>query len=200
MLTQIVQPMVRTQLRLLAGCQSTRSTLTSTICQWLGFLGVQAQVDQLRPDQDAIQVSLTVRKPSACDPRDWSQILDKLHHDAESSGSSGPLIPDPAHSQQVLVRLFAYLIQVGHPQKNVNWEAIQPRLKSLHFDDEFLAGIRAALKVPQSLELFIDHLDADIAAIALPKAVSIALMDREVNDSEEQILSTLFQLMKKEAS
>ena len=47
MLSQIVRPMVRTQIRLLANSQATHTTLVKTITQWLGFLGVQATVTQL---------------------------------------------------------------------------------------------------------------------------------------------------------
>ena len=47
MLTQIVRPMVRTQVRLLANCHSTRLTLIHTIAKWLGFLGVKAEVTEL---------------------------------------------------------------------------------------------------------------------------------------------------------
>jgi hypothetical protein len=38
MLSKIVRPMVRTQIRLLANCQATRPTLIETISQWLSFL------------------------------------------------------------------------------------------------------------------------------------------------------------------
>jgi hypothetical protein len=59
-----------------------------------------------------------------------------------------------------------------------------------------LLGVRSALKVPQSLDQLMEGLDPDIAAIALPKAVSIALLDRRVNASEDRALTALLQLMK----
>jgi hypothetical protein len=39
-------------------------------------------------------------------------------------------------------------------------------------------------------------LDSDVAAVALPKAVSIAMLDREVNVSEDQALMSLLKAMK----
>lgn len=198
MLTQIVKPMVRTQLRLLANCQATRTTLVSTICQWLGFLGVQAEVQQLNTTAGHIQVSLTVGKPDACDPEDWQHLLHKLKMDAQPAALPVTL-KQPAVStdqQQTLIQLFSYLLQIGHEHEPLHWEHVQLRLRTLHFDDELITGIQSNLDAPLSLDSVMDHLDADIAAIALPKAVSLALMDRQVNDSENHVLSTLLQLTK----
>jgi hypothetical protein len=198
MLTQIVKPMVRTQLRLLANCQATRTTLISTICQWLGFLGVQAEVQQLNTTAGNIQVSLMVGKPDACDPQDWHHLLHNLKLDAPPAVL--PItITQPSvstHQQQTLIQLFSYLLQIGHEHKPIHWDNVQLRLRTLQFDDELITGIQSTLDVPLSLDSLMDNLDADIAAIALPKAVSLALMDRQVNDSESHVLSTLLQLTK----
>jgi len=59
-----------------------------------------------------------------------------------------------------------------------------------------LLGIKAALKVPQSLEILMEGLDPDVAAIALSKAVGIALLDRQVNSREDKALSALLEAMK----
>ena len=48
MLSQIVRPMVNTQIRLLAKSKATKITLIKTIAKWLSFLGVEAQVTQLK--------------------------------------------------------------------------------------------------------------------------------------------------------
>ena len=197
MLTQLVRPMVRTQLQLLASCQTPRSTLTSTICQWLGIVGMQAQVDQVDAHAEYIRVSVTVGKPDGCNTGDWQQILQNLKQDSEAETAKIIASEQTAHQQQhTLARLLAYLLQVGDPNIQANWSQVRPKLQALNMDEQVLAGIQSALKIPQSLEQVVKHLDADVAAIALPQAVSIALMDRQVNESEDQVLSALFQLIK----
>lgn len=196
MLTQIVKPMVRTQLRLLANCQATRATLISTICQWLGFLGVQAEVQQLNTTAGQIQVSLTVGKPEACDPQDWQHLLNKLKFDAQPAFLPITQSSVTSHQRRTLIQLFAYLLQVGHTDEQLRWDGLQPKLRTLNFDDELINGIESTLQSPQSLDRLMDDLDADIAAIALPKAVSLALLDRQVNDFENHVLNTLLQLTK----
>ncbi|MCG8366939.1 MAG: hypothetical protein MJA27_26850 [Pseudanabaenales cyanobacterium] len=197
MLSQIVRPMVRTQIRLLANSQATRPVLIKTIVQWLGFLGVEAQVTQLDAQTNQIQVSLKVCKPEACDPYDWEQILGKLGHNLMAGNVEQSLSSFNPQQQKQLQRLLAYLIQVGNPDKTVDWSEIYPQLQPIGFDEETLQGINAALKVPQSLELLMENLDADVAAVALPKAVSIALLDRQVNSYEDQALSFLLEAMKR---
>ncbi|MBF2079534.1 MAG: hypothetical protein IGR76_13715 [Synechococcales cyanobacterium T60_A2020_003] len=200
MLTQIVRPMVRTQIRLLANSQATRSTLVTTIAQWLGFLGVHAQVTQLDADSDRIHVSLTVGKPEGCDTHDWQQIVRNLKttSDLEMCAQSSYTAMN-GQQQSKLQRLLAYVIQIGDEHQGYEWEQLQPQLIAFGFDEGLVAGIRSALKVPQSLELLMDGLDADVAAIALPKAVSIALLDRKVNSSEDKALSALLDAMKQSA-
>lgn len=197
MLSQIVRPMVRTQIRLLAGSHATRSTLITTIAQWLEFLGVEARVTQLNANSNQICVSLTVGKPDACDPQDWQQILNKLALNQAGDSASSSAIPTMTPQQQSrLQRLLAYVIQVGNPDHVPAWEVIAPHLRSLDFDETMLLGIRSALKVPQSLDHLMEDLDPDVAAIALPKAVSIALLDRQVNPHEDKALSLLLEAMK----
>lgn len=196
MLSKIVRPMVRTQLRLLANCQAARPTLIDTISQWLSFLGVRAQVNQLNAHAEKIQVSLTVDKPEACDPRDWQQIIYSLNQGSDTPNSSrqaqGKLSPQ---QQRKLERLLAYLIQVGCSDGLTDWDTLYPQLQTLNLDELTLQGIRAALKVPQSLGLLVKDLDSDLAAVILPKAVSIALLDRQVNPPENRALSTLFRVV-----
>lgn len=197
MLSQIVRPLVRTQVRLLANTQATRSTLVSTIAQWLGYLGVRAQVTSLSANSGQIQVSLTVGKPESCDPTDWQQILNNLNEHGGSVRPSEMTYAQMSHKQQSkLQRLLAYLIQVGEPDNNVNWDTLYPQLKALDLDEDLLNGIKSALRVPQSLEQLLEGLDPDVAALALPKAVSIALLDRRVNAKEDSTLSALLSAMK----
>lgn len=195
MLSKIVRPMVRTQIQLLANSQATYSTLVTTISQWLGFLGVQASVTQLQAQANRIQLSITVGKPESCDQSDWEKILLNLNRSGSvpANGINTALSPQ---QERKLQRLLAYMIQVGQPQQRVDWETLQPQLQSLGFDELMLAGIRAAVKVPQDLDQLTDGLDADVAAIALSKAVGIALLDRQVNPGEDQALSVLLEAIK----
>jgi len=197
MLTQIVRPMVHTQLRLLASSQSTRATLVTTIAQWLGFLGVEARVTEIDAASDKIQVSLVVGKPDACDRHDWEQILKNLEESERASGAelAEPIVLTP-QQQSKLQRLLAYVIQAGSPDGKVVWEDVLPQLRGLGYEEEMLLGIRSALKIPQSLEVLTDGLDADLAAIALPKAVSLSMLDRRVTASEDRALSALLEAVK----
>ncbi len=197
MLSQIVRPMVRTQIRLLANSQATRATLITTIAQWLGFLGVRAQVNHVDTVSDQIQVSIIVGKPDACDERDWELILSNLNQHS-MSGDAVPMTAAQMTPQQQtkLQRLLAYVIQVGNPDSVPDWHLLHPQLQALGFDAATILGIRSALKVPQSFDHLMTGLDADVAAIALSKAVSIALLDRDVNPSEDQALSALLKAMK----
>jgi hypothetical protein len=197
MLSQIVRPMVHTQIRLLASCEATRSTLIKTVAHWLGFLGVQAQVTHLDADADRkIRISLTVGKPDACDERDWQQILYNLNKNASDVRVSKITPPITPQQESKLQRLLAYVIQVGSPEEPVNWEAIAPQLQSLGINESMLLGIKSALKVPQSLDRLVEGLEPDLVAIALPQAVSIALLDRQVNAGEDDALTALLKVMK----
>ncbi len=198
MLSQIVRPMVQTQVRLLAHSRATRSTLVSTVSQWLGFLGVRAEVTQLETDSGKIHIALTVDKPDCCDSRDWQQIINNLNANEVGNGARLNLVESRFTPQQQnrIQRLLAYLIQVGNPKEATNWEHLQPQLMAMGFDEITLLGVRSALKVPQSLDDLVEGLDPDVAAIALPKAVSLAMMDRQVNSSEDRALTALLQAIK----
>lgn len=197
MLSQIVRPMVQTQIRLLANSRATRPTMVSTVAQWLGFLGVRAQVTQLNAGAGKIHISISVDKPEACDTRDWQQILRNLDV-AETEADvvvTNPVEFTPQQKSK-MQRLLAYLIQVGNPHQPIDWENLQPQLQAFGLHEETILGIRSALKVPQSLEDLLEGLDSDVAAVALPKAVSIAMLDRAVNPSEDQALISLLKAMK----
>ncbi|MBC7970069.1 MAG: hypothetical protein H7Z11_08090 [Verrucomicrobia bacterium] len=197
MLSQIVRPMVQTQIRLLANSRATRPTMVSTVAHWLGFLGVRAQVTHLDAGAGKIHISISVDKPEGCDAHDWQQILCNL----DTAGTEADAVTtSPAdftpQQKSKMQRLLAYLIQVGNPDQPVNWERLQPQLQTFGLPEETILGIRSALKVPQSLDDLLEGLDPDVAAVALPKAVSIAMLDREVNVSEDQALMSLLKAMK----
>ena len=202
MLTQIVRPMVRTQVRLLANCHSTRLTLIHTISKWLGFLGVNAEVTELDASLDKkITISLTVEKPESCDSQDWQKIVDGIKQEENQDNSQELTTTEPIQNMTIkqqgkLQRLIAYVIQAGEPDQKIKWEEISPNLQELGLDEQMLQGIRAALRVPQSIDLLDEELEPDVAAIALPLAINIALLDRQVNSSEDYALSSLLQVMK----
>jgi len=143
---------------------------------------------------------LTVGKPNACEANDWQKILTNLDQGKAiaSSYPQGVVPSSPSvmteQQERKLQRLLAYMIQAGEP--DVNWGVLAPQLQRLGFEEEMLLGIKAALKVPQSLEILMEGLDPDVAAIALSKAVGIALLDRQVNYHEDKALSALLEAMK----
>jgi hypothetical protein len=194
MLSQIVRPLVQTQVKLLANSQATQVTLTDTIVKWLGYLGIRAQVNNLKSDKDTISVSLRVGKPNSCNVSDWQQVLHKLHSERKSNLEAEKVEQMEWHQQLQIIRLLAYLIQVGHSEEKVSWEAVKPQLISLELDEYLLEGIHSALKVPQSVE-FIQKLNPDVAAQVFPLAVKIAWLDHQVNPQENKALSTLLKMM-----
>ncbi|MBE9116891.1 hypothetical protein IQ249_13370 [Lusitaniella coriacea LEGE 07157] len=197
MLTEIVRPLVRTQIRLLANSQATRRTLVNTIVKWLGYLGVYAEVTRLETNSEQIQVSLTVKKPEGCDATDWETILGNLNRSAEEVNPGKLTYAQlPEKQQRKLQRLLAYMIQVGEPGQTVCWEEICPQLQEMDLEETWLQGIRSAIKVPQSIDSLILGLDPDSAAIALEKAVSIAFLDRRINPEEDRTLAALLAAMK----
>ena len=197
MLSQIVQPLVQTQIRLLANSQATRSTLVQTIARWLGYLGVQAKVIHLGTNCEHIQITLSVGKPDSCEKNDWLKIIENLDRNSPTTESSRDTYAAIGLSQRTkLQRLLAYLIQIGTPDQNVDWQTIEPQLRSLEFNESMILGIKSALKVPQSLEVLIQGIDPDVAAMALPQAVRIALLDRKINQEENSALTALLESMK----
>lgn len=198
MLSQLVRPMVQTQIRLLANSRATHSTLVSTVAQWLGFLGVKAQVTDLSTTSNQIHITLTVNQPEGCDDQDWQQIIQNLASPCLPLGHHlvTPDAFEADYQQRRVQRLLAYLIQVGNPGEPALWDKLYPQLAVMGFDEATLQGVRAALKVPQCLDDLLEGLEPDTAAIALPKAVSLAMMDRQVNPSEDQALTALLQAMK----
>ncbi|MBW4697331.1 MAG: hypothetical protein KME03_05420 [Aphanocapsa lilacina HA4352-LM1] len=193
MLSQIVRPMVHTQIRLLAGSAAPRSTLVNLLSQWLGFLGVRARVTHLEPDTNRIYVSFCVEKPEACDLHDWQHILGKLRC-TPGMPPAAPFEPTPAQQSQ-LYRLLAHMIQAGQGEGPVRWESLKPQLMALGFDEATLAGIRTHLSSPQPIAELLAGLDPDVAALTLGRAVGIAMLDRRINPSEDSALNALLQAM-----
>lgn len=193
MLSQIVRPLVDTQIRLLANSQATKKTLAQTISSWLGYLGVRTEVTQLIPNSDRISVSLTVGKPESCAQKDWQKILDNLTKSPSDLTKSQSDDMEMAKLVQ-LSKLLAYIIQIGLPETEMNWTILENQLSPLNLDSTTLGAVRSALKVPQSLSA-IDKLDPDLAARAFPLAVKIAWMDNQITAAESQALKALLSLI-----
>jgi len=193
MLSQIVRPLVDTQIRLLANSQATKKTLAQTISSWLGYLGVRTEVTQLIPNSDRISVSLTVGKPESCAQKDWQKILDNLTKSPSDLTKSQSDDMEMAKLVQ-LSKLLAYIIQIGLPETEMNWIILENQLSPLNLDSTTLEAVRSALKVPQSLSA-IDKLDPDLAARAFPLAVKIAWMDNQITAAESQALKALLSLI-----
>jgi hypothetical protein len=193
MLSQIVRPLVDTQIRLLANSQATKKTLAQTISSWLGYLGVRTEVTQLIPNSDRISVSLTVGKPESCAQKDWQKILDNLTKSPSDLTKAQSDDMEMAKLVQ-LSKLLAYIIQIGLPETEMNWTVLENQLSPLNLDSTTLGAVRSALKVPQSLSA-IDKLDPDLAARAFPLAVKIAWMDNQITAAESQALKALLSLI-----
>ena len=193
MLSQIVRPLVDTQIRLLANSQATKKTLAQTISSWLGYLGVRTEVTQLIPNSDRISVSLTVGKPESCAQKDWQKILDNLTRSSSDLPNAQSEEIEMAKLVQ-LSKLLAYIIQIGLPETEGNWTILENQLSPLNLDSTTLGAVRSALKVPQSLSA-IDKLDPDLAARAFPLAVKIAWMDNQITAAESEALKALLSLI-----
>ena len=193
MLTQIVRPLVDTQIRLLANSQATKKTLAQTISSWLGYLGVRTEVTQLIPNSDRISVSLTVGKPESCAQKDWQKILDNLTKSSSDLPNAQSEEIEMAKLVQ-LSKLLAYIIQAGSSETELNWNMIENQLSPLNLDTTTLGAVHSALKVPQSISA-IDKLDPDLAARAFPLAVKIAWMDNQITAAESEALKALLSLI-----
>ena len=196
MLTSIVRPMVKAQIKLLAQTQATKITLVKIIAKWLEFLGVSAQVTHLDTVEGKIQVSLIVSQPEASEHQDWQRIIENIKSSkTPQSELESEVLQIPTEQQSKYQRLLAYAIQINHTEGIVHWESIYPKLKLLGIEESVIGGIKTALKVPQDIERLVKDLDAEVAAIALSQTATIALFDQHVNPEEYRVLQTLIEVM-----
>ena len=196
MLSQIVRPMVNTQIRLLAKSKATKVTLIQTIAKWLGFLGVEAKVTQLDTVGDKIQVSIMVSQPENSENSDWQKILAGIRRDtSDTEIGIDRFTSIPAEQETKYQRILAYAIQMSNGDRPTDWTDIYPQLQGLGIDESMILGVKSALKVPQSIERLVTDLDADVAAIALTQTASIALLDNQINPGEYKVLQTLLDAM-----
>lgn len=194
MLARLVRPLVRTQIQLLSQSPSANTRLTGMVSQWLGYLGVQADVTQLNTEDDRIQISLTVCKPDQCSDHEWCQILTNIEQTHGSAGQ-GPELTygEMSQAQKSKVhRLLANMIHAGDKNAVQSWTSLQPKLVALGMNNTMLMNIRSAMKVPVLLDSLLQDLEPEVAAYVLSKAINIALIDKEINQDEDTVLKSIY--------
>ncbi|MEM9007887.1 MAG: hypothetical protein AAGE59_30790 [Cyanobacteria bacterium P01_F01_bin.86] len=201
MLARLVRPLVRTQIQLLAQTQSANSRLTGMVSQWLGYLGVQADVTQLNTDDGRIQISLAVCKPDQCSENEWCQILTNIERNNGTASNGAELTyGEMSRAQQSKVhRLLASVIRAGDKNAVQSWDSLQPRLAMMGMNETMLVNIKSAMKVPAMLDSLLEDLEPEVAAYVLSKAIGIALMDREINQDEDTVLKSIYRAIEAKA-
>lgn len=193
MLVQLVRPLVRTQVQMLAQAQSASGKLVGMVSQWLGYLGIHAEVTQLQTTGNCIQVSLCVGKPEQCTEAEWQQILDNLNRDVDTTPAVDALTYTamPPAQQSKVQRLLASILHASGQDPLVDWPALRPRLVAMGMEDSMLTGIYSALKVPMPMDLLVEQLEPEVAAFVLSKAIHIALLDQQISRAEDTALKAL---------
>ncbi|MGB3200191.1 MAG: hypothetical protein WBA99_04770 [Nodosilinea sp.] len=193
MLVQLVRPLVRTQVQMLTQAQSASGKLVSMVSQWLGYLGIHAEVTQLHTTGDRIQVSLCVGKPEQCTQAEWQQILNNLNQDNTTTVEAETLNYSamPPAQQSKVQRLLASILQASGQDPLEEWASLRPHLVAMGMDEAMLGGIQSALKVPMPMELLVEQLEPDVAAFVLSKAIHIALLDQQISQAEDTALKAL---------
>lgn len=194
MLDRLVRPLVRTQIQLLTQSQSANARLTGMVSQWLGYLGVKADVTQLNTVQGRIQISLAVCKPDQCSEHEWGQILTNIQqtNGAASNGAELTYGEMSQEQQSKVHRLLASVIQAGDKNAAQSWDSLQPRLATMGMNETMLVNIKSAMKVPAILDSLLQDLEPEVAAFVLSKAIGIALIDREINQDEDAVLKSIY--------
>jgi hypothetical protein len=193
MLVQLVRPLVRTQVQMLTQAQSASGKLVGMVSQWLGYLGIHAEVTQLQTAGDRIQVSLCVGKPEQCTEAEWQKILDNLNQDQNPSIEADVLtyLTMPPGQQSKVQRLLASILQASGQDPLTEWATLRPRLSAMGMSESMLVGIHSALKVAMPMELLVEHLEPEVAAFVLSKAIHIALLDQQISSAEDTALKAL---------
>ncbi|NEQ42772.1 MAG: hypothetical protein F6K00_04085 [Leptolyngbya sp. SIOISBB] len=203
MLVQLVRPLVRSQIQMLAQNPAADSQLSSIVSQWLGYLGVQAEVTQLDASGELIEVSLKVSRPEQCNENEWRQILANLahKHQAPAAEDMGLTYETMTAAQQSKVnRLLACVLQASNEQILDHWEDIKDQLIELNLPDSLLTELRSAIRVATPMELLVRDLEPEVAAYALSKAIAIALMDQHINQAEDGALKILLSALQQKPS
>lgn len=200
MLDRLVQPLVRTQVQLLAQTHSASHKLISMISQWLGYLGIQASVTHLKTSNGKVQISLVVDKPEQCSEDEWQKILTNINQSRGAQVETELTYAKMSKSQQGKVhRLLAYVIRAGSPDPTFIGHELKPRLVSMGLEEGMVLQIQSALKVPVVIEPLLEDLEPDIAAFVLSKAITIALIDQKISQDEDSILKAIYRVLEHKA-
>ncbi len=202
MLDHLVRPLVRTQIQLLTQTQSASAKLVGMITQWLGYLGIEAHVSQLHVGEGQVKISLAVGKPEQCAPQEWQQILDNIAqtHGHEIKEDEITYAKLPSAQQRKVTRLLACVIQAGNPETSLEGDTLHQRLLTMGMDPELALEIKSALRVPGVVEPHLDDLDPEAAAFVLSKAISIALIDRQISPAEDHALKAIYGALEQKAN
>lgn len=194
MLDRLVRPLVRTQIQVLAQTKSASTRLMSMISQWLGYLGVQANVTQLKTTEGKIQISVAVGKPDQCSDHEWTQILLNINQSCQNPHQDPGLTYDQLSTAQrhKVEHLLALVIHAGNPQIEQDWDLIEPRLGTFNIDAELLTGIKTAIQKPHTLDCLLENLEPEVAAFVLSRAIGITLLDRQINPDEDNMLRSIY--------
>ena len=173
----------------------------SMVSQWLGYLGVEADVTHLKTERGRIQISLAVGKPEQCSETEWTQILTNIEQHTNTSDADVELTyAEMSQAQKSKVhRLLASVIQAGNKNALQSWDSLQPRLAALGMNESMLVNIKSAMKVPAMLDSLLEDLEPEVAAYVLSKAISIALIDREINQDEDSVLKSIYGVLETKA-
>ncbi|NEP19539.1 MAG: hypothetical protein F6J97_22045 [Leptolyngbya sp. SIO4C1] len=200
MLDRLVRPLVRTQIQLLAQTQSASTRLISMISQWLGYLGVQAQVTHLKAQDGKVQIALAVGRPQQCSEQEWQQILHNIEQHSNTAEPAELTYAAMSRAQQIKVhRLLAHVIQAGNPDTALNDSDLRQRLQAMGMDAVMVSEINTAMKVPTLLEPLLSDLEPEVAAFVLSRAIGIALIDREISQDEDSALKAIYGVLETRA-
>ncbi len=196
MLDRLVRPLVRTQVQILAQTQSASARLMSMISQWLGYLGVQADVTQLRTTEGRIQISVAVGKPDQCSDYEWNEILRNINQSCAIGADTGLTYAQlPAAQQTKVAHLLALVIQAGNPEIKQDWEQLKPSLLAFNLEPALLIDIQNALQETLTLDLLLENLEPEVAAFVLSRAIGIVLIDQQINAHEDTMLKALYSVV-----
>jgi len=203
MLMQLVRPLVRSQIQILAQTPAADSKLSSMVAQWLSYLGIQAEVTQLSAEGEVIEVALKVRRPEQCNAAEWQQILTNLtqpeHVPTARPAGLTYAAMTPAQQRQVQ-RLLACVLQASNEHLVEDWPQLRSQLLEIGLSEDLLTELRAAVRVATPMELLVQDLEPEVASWALSKAIAIALMDQHINQAEDGALKTLLTALQQEST
>ncbi|MGF1458139.1 MAG: hypothetical protein ACFBSG_03855 [Leptolyngbyaceae cyanobacterium] len=194
MLVQLVRPLVRSQIQTLANTSAADTKLSSMVAQWLGYLGVHAEVTRLETTGELIAVSLRVGKPEQCNEDEWRKILDNITRKGnEQALDSQELTYEAMTSaqQRKVHRLLACVLRAASDDPINSWDSLTPQLIELGLSEALISELRAAVRVDMPMELLVADLEPEVASFALSKAIAIALMDKHINQAEDDALEKL---------